>query len=118
MIKSLPACLFLATLLLMLALPTAQADRSERSERLTTGDLLLIEKVRERLSRDLPDNGLRMTAVEARFGAPVERRGPIGEPPITRWIYQDYSVYFEHDLVIESVLHEQAIVREITAQPR
>ena len=115
MIKSLPARLFLATLLLMLALPTAQADRSDR---LTTGDLLLIEKVRERLSRDLPGNGLRMTEVEARFGAPVERRGPIGEPPITRWIYQDYSVYFEHQLVIESVLHEQAVVREITAQPR
>lgn len=79
---------------------------------LTTGsvaaDVLLIEEVRERMQRDLPDNGLTKAEVEQRYGTPKERRAPVGDPPISRWVYDEYSVYFEHDLVIESVLHHGA----------
>jgi len=78
-----------------------------------SADVLLIEKVRERMLRDLPVNGLTMNEVEARYGEPVDRVGPVGEPPITRWIYGDYSVYFEHRIVIESVLHPEAVVRDM-----
>ncbi|MCC5864505.1 MAG: hypothetical protein JJU31_05285 [Wenzhouxiangella sp.] len=78
-----------------------------------TADILLIEKVRERMLRDLPGNGLSMSEVEARYGAPLERHAAVGQPPITRWIYADYSVYFEYQLVIESVLHHEAVVREV-----
>lgn len=77
-----------------------------------TADVLLIEKVHERMARDLPDNGLTMSQVENRFGEPNERNQAVGDPPITRWIYDDYSVFFEHNLVIESVVHHEAIVRE------
>jgi hypothetical protein len=63
-------------------------------------DILLIEKVRERMMRDLPDNGTTMSEVENRYGHPNQRQGPVGQPPITRWIYDDYSVYFEHQLVL------------------
>jgi hypothetical protein len=73
-------------------------------------EVLLIEEVRERMRRDLPDNGLTRQQVEQRYGVPNERRAPVGEPPITRWIYDQYSVYFEHDLVIESVLHHGAVL--------
>ena len=73
-------------------------------------DVLLIEEVRERMRRDLPENGLTKSEVKQRYGAPGERRAPVGEPPITRWVYDQYSVYFEHDLVIESVLHHGAVV--------
>jgi len=93
-------------LALGLALPVVGAERQ------TAGDLLLIEKVRERMSRDLPDNGLTMAEVELRFGPPLNRRGPIGDPPISHWAYADFSVYFEHQLVIESVLHPEAVIRE------
>jgi hypothetical protein len=79
-------------------------------------DVLLIEKVKERMLRDLPQNGLTKTQVEARFGEPEERRAPVGEPPITRWTYDDFNVYFEYDLVIESVLHHDAIMREVEDQ--
>lgn len=75
-------------------------------------DVLLIEKVRERLARNLPDNGLTMEQVQQRFGEPLEQRGAVGDPPITRWVYDDYSVFFEHNLVIESVVHHEAVVRE------
>jgi len=81
------------------------------------GDILLIEKVRERQGRDLPVNGLTMAAVEDRYGAPAERRPAVGEPPITRWLYDDFTVYFEHDLVIESVVHDAALARAGQSDP-
>lgn len=109
MIKRLTVAAFTVLLAFGLALPAAHADRS------TSGDILLIEKVRERMARDLPRNGLSMADVERRYGAPQERRSAVGEPPITRWIYQDYSVFFEYQLVIESVLHPEAVIREAQA---
>lgn len=73
-------------------------------------DVLLIEEVRERMQRDLPENGLTKSEVEQRYGRPNERRAPVGDPPISRWLYDEYSVYFEYDLVIESVLHHGAVI--------
>lgn len=72
-------------------------------------DVLLIDEVRASKSRSLPDNGITMQAVEAHWGTPDNRSGAVGDPPITRWEYKDYSVYFEHDRVITSVLHSGAI---------
>lgn len=73
-------------------------------------DVLLIEEVRERQMRDLPENGLTMSQVEQRYGAPDRRHAAVGDPPITRWMYDEFSVYFEHDRVIESVLHHGAVL--------
>lgn len=78
-------------------------------------DVLLIEEVRARMQRDLPANGMTMSAVERRYGDPGERHAPVGDPPITRWVYDDYSVYFEHNLVIESVLRHGAVIRRESA---
>jgi len=50
-----------------------------------------------------PKSGMSMTAVESTYGAPAERRPAVGEPPITRWDYPQFSVYFEHDRVIHAV---------------
>ncbi|PKL95188.1 MAG: hypothetical protein CVV18_06435 [Gammaproteobacteria bacterium HGW-Gammaproteobacteria-8] len=82
---------------------------------LASADVLLIEEVRERMLRDLPTNGLTQVQVEQRYGRPAERRAPVGDPPITRWIYDDYSVYFEYDIVIESVLHRGAVLSRSAA---
>jgi len=82
-----------------------------------SADTLLIEKVRERMLRDLPENGMSMSEVEAQYGAPEQRYPAVGQPPITRWSYPDYSVYFEHQLVIESVLRHDAVVRETERNP-
>ena len=112
MVKRVFGRVFLGLLALSLAMPFALAERQ------TSGDILLIEKVLERMSRDLPGNGLRMAEVERRFGEPLQRGATVGEPPITRWTYEGYSVYFEYDLVIESVLHPEAVIREINAGRR
>jgi hypothetical protein len=45
-----------------------------------------------------------MEKVEAQFGAPSERLPAVGEPPITRWKYPGFEVYFEHQLVIHTVV--------------
>jgi len=53
---------------------------------------------------EVPKRGLNMQTVEARFGAPTARSGAVGSPPITRWDYADFSVYFEHSLVVHAVV--------------
>jgi hypothetical protein len=50
-----------------------------------------------------PKSGQTMDAVESKYGAPSQRHAAVGEPPITRWDYPDFSVYFEHDRVIHAV---------------
>lgn len=55
---------------------------------------------------DMPGRGASMAQVEKRFGQPREKLPPVGEPPITRWVYGDYTVYFEHQYVIHSVTHD------------
>ena len=53
----------------------------------------------------VPGNGMNMDQVMQRFGEPKEKSAAVGEPPITRWVYENYTVYFEHDLVLHSVVH-------------
>jgi hypothetical protein len=50
-----------------------------------------------------PTRGNTMSEVEAHFGAPVERHATVGQPPITRWDYAGFAVFFEHDRVIHAV---------------
>ncbi len=71
--------------------------------------MLLIERSQSETIA-LPERGMHMEAVEARFGAPLEKRAPVGgghpqRPPITRWVYPEFSVYFEHDHVVDAVLN-------------
>jgi len=52
-----------------------------------------------------PERGESMQAVESRFGAPQSSAGPVGEPPISSWTYPGFTVYFEHDIVLRTVVH-------------
>ncbi|MGE0115191.1 MAG: hypothetical protein AB7T07_09960 [Steroidobacteraceae bacterium] len=52
----------------------------------------------------VPARGVNMNKVEAQFGAPTQRSAAIGKPPITRWDYPGFSVYFEYQHVIHSVI--------------
>jgi hypothetical protein len=45
-----------------------------------------------------------MSQVEARFGAPTTRHAAVGDPPITRWDYPQFSVFFEYDKVLHAVI--------------
>ena len=56
---------------------------------------------------DRPTRGMTEQSVEARFGAPVTRVAPVGDPPIARWEYPGFIVYFEYDRVIHAVNKRQ-----------
>ena len=56
-------------------------------------------------SVNLPGRGMTMTQVEEKFGPPLEKLPEVGDPPIIRWIYPGYTVYFEYQYVINSVLN-------------
>lgn len=51
----------------------------------------------------MPERGTSMSSVRSRLGEPDRRVGPVGEPPITRWVYDRFTVYFEHDRVLHAV---------------
>jgi hypothetical protein len=44
-----------------------------------------------------------MLEVESSYGQPEKKVAAIGNPPISRWIYRDFTVYFEDRYVIHSV---------------
>lgn len=50
-----------------------------------------------------PARGVSMADVEARYGAPAQRYDAVGLPPITRWVYPSFVVYFEYSHVVHAV---------------
>ena len=53
----------------------------------------------------LPQRGSTMSTVIRDYGEPEEKYAPVGEPPITRWRYNSFTVVFEHSHVIHVVRH-------------
>jgi hypothetical protein len=50
-----------------------------------------------------PKRGMTMGQVEAKFGQPTSKSPAVGKPPITRWDYPGFAVYFEYNHVVHSV---------------
>lgn len=72
----------------------------------TMADTIVVDdqvKVRDS-DIDKPRRGITMSQVEAKFGAPTTKHDAVGLPPITRWDYPSFSVFFERDRVIDSVV--------------
>jgi hypothetical protein len=73
---------------------------SARAETVAVDDQVMVRE------SDLPrpGRGMTMHAVEAKFGAPAARHEAVGEPPISRWDYPGFRVFFEKDRVIHAVV--------------
>lgn len=56
----------------------------------------------------LPQTGESRRSVLERFGLADQEHAPVGRPPITRWDYREFSVYFEYDHVVNSVRHHRS----------
>jgi hypothetical protein len=105
-----------ATLLAVLAgagAPAAAAVTGAPVDVRPGGDTLLIERSQRAAGVDLPRRGASMAEVEAKFGAPAQKHAPVGggsrsTPPITRWTYAGFSVYFENSHVVNAVLNKSA----------
>jgi hypothetical protein len=50
-----------------------------------------------------PSRGMTMDQVESKFGQPTNKAPAVGKPPITRWDYPGFVVYFEYNHVVHSV---------------
>lgn len=84
------------------------------------GDTLLIERTQVS-DLTLPKRGASMAQVRNAFGEPTQRFAPVGGsssamPPITRWQYPGFSVYFEHKHVVDAVV-DKASPLEIGPAP-
>jgi hypothetical protein len=80
-------------LLLVAAAPLAQ------------GEVLLLDSIQAEAATasSRPSGGMTMKSVEEKFGVPTKKYPAVGKPPITRWDYPGFSVYFEYQRVIHAV---------------
>ncbi len=51
-----------------------------------------------------PTRGTTQQSVESKFGIPESRNAAVGDPPISRWEYKSFVVFFEYDRVIHAVV--------------
>jgi hypothetical protein len=70
-----------------------------------SADVLLLDGIEldQASAAQRPKSGTSMDSVEQSYGAPAQKHGAVGNPPITRWDYPGFSVYFENDKVVHSV---------------
>lgn len=70
-----------------------------------TADVLLIDGKPVVVEKsEQPTRGMHERTVVSRFGEPETRHPAVGEPPISRWDYNGYSVFFEGPFVIHTVV--------------
>ena len=73
-------------------------------------ETLLVERVEQERGVTVPTRGMTMARVEHDFGAPTSKLTPAGgdssaHPVINRWVYDRFTVYFERDRVIDTVVN-------------
>ena len=51
-----------------------------------------------------PSRGMTAASVESKWGTPNAKIAAVGDPPISRWEYRDFVVFFEYDRVIHAVV--------------
>lgn len=100
--RTAPAFLFLLTAALAAPLATADTIKTPDINRAKPGSELYV-------------HGLSMAQVEKKYGAPTRKLAPVPavgtkyNPPITRWDYAKFTVYFEHGRAIHLVKDHKLI---------
>ena len=69
-------------------------------------DVLLVDSIQSAPQIQAPRNGLTMSQIRQQFGTPASEIPAVGDPPISRWEYNGYSVFFENDLALHTVIHQ------------
>ena len=65
------------------------------------------EQAKDQSAVDMPTKGMNKDRVKRLFGEPLEEIPAKGQPPISRWKYQEFTVYFDSDTVIHCVRNFQ-----------
>lgn len=90
MSKLATSLLLLITAFVMPLAAAAEATAPARSEVSTIGIM--------------PHRGMTMEQVKQNFGEPVKVIAAVGKPPISRWIYDGFVVYFENNHVVHALM--------------
>lgn len=61
------------------------------------------EQAKDQSPIDMPTKGMSKERVKSLFGEPLEDIPAKGQPPISRWKYQEFTVYFDSNAVIHCV---------------
>lgn len=61
------------------------------------------EQAKDQSPIDMPTKGMSKERVRSLFGEPLEEVPAKGQPPISRWKYQEFTVYFDNNAVIHCV---------------
>ena len=67
-------------------------------------DTLLVESMHSASATSGPQRGMTMDQIMQNWGEPQQRLGPVGEPPISHWVYPGFVVYFESNYALHSVV--------------
>jgi hypothetical protein len=81
----------------------AQAPAKTNNDVAVDAGMLLPPPAEPKPGMALPRSGIKLDKVRSEFGEPQLVLPAVGQPPILRWKYPEYVVYFEYDLVIISV---------------
>ncbi len=73
-----------------------------------SANTLLVQRVERAKASALPHKGSTMEQVESQYGAPTDKKPAVGQPPITRWMYPAFTVYFEYNHVINAVVNKSS----------
>jgi hypothetical protein len=65
------------------------------------------EQAKNQTPVDMPTKSMSKEQVQALFGEPLEEIAAKGQPPISRWKYQEFTVYFDSNAVIHCVRNFQ-----------
>lgn len=105
----------LITTLLMLGTTQAYAAPEHVSMTGTAHSAAFVKTSNNKQPQSKPVRGMSMRKVERLFGEPKEKMLPTGNPPITRWVYEQFTVYFEGKYVIHAV-HNRPLEQVSTAR--
>jgi len=88
-----------------LALVAATASAQENTVVTTRGTVLEVPaQSTTPTPQVLPNRSMNKAAVRRKYGEPTRSFPAVGDPPITRWDYPGFRVFFEYDLVLHSVV--------------
>jgi len=94
----------LAAIGIAFAAQAAVAQETETAQPAATPPLTMPAPAAAPTQTQTPGRGLTMAQVKDKFGSPSQEVAAVGTPPISRWEYPGYVVFFEGDRVLHTVL--------------
>lgn len=88
-----------------LNMPTAEPMAEPMTEVAETTTTEMAAPEANEYTVQLPGRGMSMEMVQNRFGEALEKYSAVGDPPITKWTYKNFTVYFESEFVIHAVVN-------------